>query len=358
MSPKFRGDSDDWMDDEDASGGRKGAAKPKKNPATKAAFLAPEQANATVAEVFPKLCRVRLDEAVDGAGDAAAAGAGSGVAAQAEILCSYRRAGVVGQADVEIRERTPVAVGDRVQASRVSPDSGVVEGVCERRNRMMRPAPGRDAQQHVLAANVDVVAIVVALRNPEFSPGLIDRFLVGAQAAGAEPILCLTKIDLLEDGKTKPWQVYVDLGFSVHEVSVRTHAGVAGLRRALTDKSVVFCGRSGAGKTSLLRDLLGSDIGRVGEVSEATGKGKHTTTSAVLLGGPGRSQWIDTPGVREFGLADIEPEELQGFFPELADLRCEHSDCEHAGEPGCKALGLPRYSSYLRILGSLKTGEG
>lgn len=340
MSPKFRGDSDDWMDDEDASGGRKGAAKPKKNPASKAAFLPPEQANATVAEVFPKLCRVRLD------------------AEPVEILCSYRRAGVVGQADVEIRERTPVAVGDRVEASRVSPDAGVVEGVCERKNRLMRPAPGRDAQQHVLAANVDVVAIVVALRNPEFSPGLIDRFLVGAQAAGAHPLLCVTKLDLLEPGTVKPWSIYAELGFEVHEISVRSHEGVPALREALVDKSVVFCGRSGAGKTSLLRDLLGSNIGRVGEVSASTGKGKHTTTSAILLGGPGRSQWIDTPGVREFGLADIEAEQLKEFFPELQNLACKQSACEHGGEPGCEAGGLPRYTSYLRILESLKNGEG
>jgi ribosome biogenesis GTPase len=264
----------------------------------------------------------------------------------------------VGQADVEIRERTPVAVGDRVEASRVSPDSGVVEGVCERKNRLMRPAPGRDAQQHVLAANVDVVAIVVALRNPEFSPGLIDRFLVGAQAAGAHPILCVTKMDLLEAGAARPWAVYADLGFEVHEISSRTHAGIDALRKVFIDKSVVFCGRSGAGKTSLLRDLLGADIGRVGEVSESTGKGKHTTTSAVLLGGPGRSQWIDTPGVREFGLADVEAEQLKEFFPELRSLGCEQSGCEHGGEPGCKAAGLPRYASYLRILESLKNGEG
>lgn len=340
MSPKFRGDSDDWMDDEDASSSKKGAARPKKNPSAKATFLTPDQANATVSEVFPKLCRVMLDE------DAA------------EILCSYRRAGVVGQADAEIRERTPVAVGDRVQASRTSPDSGVVEGVCERRNRLMRPAPGREGQQHVLAANVDAVAIVASLRNPEFSPGLIDRFIVGAQAAGAVPIVCLTKIDLLRPEDPKPWQVYAETGVAVHEISSRSGDGITELRKALLDKAVVFCGRSGAGKTSLLRSLLESDVGRVGDVSEATGKGKHTTTSAVLLGGPGRSQWIDTPGVREFGLAEIEPKRLKEYFPEFSGLRCTQPSCEHAGEAGCQATTFARYSSYLRILQSLRSGEG
>ena len=266
---------------------------------------------------------------------------------------------MVGQADVEIRERTPVAVGDRVQASRTSPDAGVVEGVCERRNRLMRPAPGREAQQHVLAANVDVVAIVVSLRSPEFSPGLIDRFLVGAQAAGAQPILCLTKMDLWGPGDPKPWQVYADLGFEVHEISVRNHLGVAGLREALLDKAVVFCGRSGAGKTSLLRDLIGSDVGKVGEVSQATGKGKHTTTSAVLLGGPGRSHWIDTPGVREFGLAEIEPRALKELFSRASSrwaVRRPRVITRASRVAGRRSL--LRYSSYLRILESLRSGEG
>src|SRR4051794_34756837 len=130
MAPKFRGGSDDWMDDERASSGAKGGPKPKKNASAKATYLAPEQANAVVSEVFPNQCRVKPDEAAPGLPQ--------------EFLCSYRRAGVVGQANSEIRERTPVAVGDRVLVSRSSPDSGVVEGVCERRNRLMRPAPGRE----------------------------------------------------------------------------------------------------------------------------------------------------------------------------------------------------------------------
>jgi ribosome biogenesis GTPase / thiamine phosphate phosphatase len=341
MSPKFRGGSDDWMDDEGDSSARTGGMRGKKKPASRASSLSPEEANATVAEVFPKLCRVRLDsEAVD-------------------ILCSYRRAGVVGgQGDAETRERTPVAVGDRVKANRTSPDSGVVEGVCERSNRLMRPAPGRDGQQHVLAANVDRVAVVASARSPAFSPGLVDRFLVAAQAAGAEPILCVTKIDLLAADTERPWQVYSELGWSVYEICARTGLGVASLRDSLVDRAVVFCGSSGVGKTSLLRVLLESNVGRVAEVSGATGKGKHTTTSAVLLRGPGHSRWIDTPGVREFGLAEIEPSALKDFFPELKALQCPQSSCEHAGEKGCRAEGLVRHPSYLRILESLRSGEG
>jgi ribosome biogenesis GTPase len=172
-------------------------------------------------------------------------------------------------------------------------------------------------------------------------------------------VICVTKVDLLEEGGTRPWDIYTRLGLKVWEICSLTGQGVPELRSELEGKTVVFCGRSGAGKTSLLSALLGGDAGRVGEVSEATGKGKHTTTSAVLLGGPGASRWIDTPGVREFGLADIDPARLKDYFPELVGLECELGDsCEHAGEPGCKAASLERHASYLRILESLRTGEG
>jgi ribosome biogenesis GTPase len=333
------------MDDEEATSGAKGGVKPKKNPSVKASYLAPEEANATVAEVFPKQCRIKADHPEPGQ--------------PPEYLCSYRRAGVVGQANTEIRERTPVAVGDRVLVTRTSPDSGVVEGVCMRRNRLMRPAPGREASkmQHVIAANVDAVVVVASLREPEFSPGLVDRFLVGAQAAGIDSILCMTKLDLLESGAARTWDNYRELGFEVIEVSVRQGEGMEVLRKRLQERTVVFCGRSGAGKTSLLRVLLGSNVGKVGEVSAATGKGKHTTTSAVLLGGPGKSQWIDTPGVREFGLADVSYEALAGFFPEFQGVICTQAGCHHAGEEGCGVTEFPRYSSYLRIFQSLRSGE-
>jgi putative ribosome biogenesis GTPase RsgA len=203
--PRFRGDSDDWMDDEEVTEGAKGSGPRKK--VAKAVFLPAEQANATVSEVYPKQCRVRLD------GD---------THPPEEILCSYRRAGVVGQVDQEYRERTPVAVGDRVLADRHSPDSGVIEGLCERTNRLLRPAPGREGRKmiHVLAANVDIVAIIAPVREPEFSPGLIDRFLIAAAASqprAIEPILCINKVDLLGVGDPHFWEIYRSFGYCVFE---------------------------------------------------------------------------------------------------------------------------------------------
>jgi len=338
MAPKFKGDSEDWLDDED--GARQRGARPKKSNVARSLGLPPEEANAVVAEVFPNQCRVRLDEN------------------QQDLLCNYRRAGVVSKSKTEARERTPVAVGDRVLIKHTGESSGIVEGICTRKNRLCRPAPGRDSESlhHVLAANVDLLVIVASAGEPHFSPGLVDRFMIAAEAEGIAVLLCVSKIDLGEPGE-KPWDLYRRLGYSVVEVSSKQGLGIPQIQEQIQGKVVVFCGQSGVGKTSLLRVLLGVDVGRVGKVNESTGKGRHTTTGAVLLEGPGQSQWIDTPGVREFGLVGVSPESLADHFPELRDLSCKITNCLHIDEEGCLAQGLPRYSSYRRIFDSLVAGE-
>ncbi|NDD93228.1 ribosome small subunit-dependent GTPase A, partial [bacterium] len=308
------------------------------------------EANSTVIEVFPQLCRVRLDQD------------------SSERLCSYRRAQVYehGLGGEGTRERSPVAVGDRVKVSSSNPQSGVVEGVARRENQLIRPAPGRERDEnsgiqpvHVVAANVQDLVIVASTRNPDFSPGLIDRFLVAAQLAGICPILCVSKIDLFEGGQ-RPWEVYQSLGIPVYEISSKVADGIEALSSKLVGRKVVFCGHSGVGKTSLLRVLTGREIGRVGEVNDSTGKGRHTTTSAVLLHAPGDSLWIDTPGMRAFGLIGVKPESLQQYFPELESADCADKPCSHGSKeesPGCAARGFPRYDSFARIRQSLIEGE-
>lgn len=349
MTPKFRGDSDDWLDDEDSStSGARGTA-PGRARKGDAKIIPASQANAVVAEVYPNQCRVRLypearpDESTD------------------EITCSYRRAGVIsntgGAGKAGTKERSPVAVGDRVKVAINADGSGVVKGVCERRNYLARPAPGRDVKNvHVIASNLDVLVIVASVSKPEFSPGLIDRYLVAAGAAGIEPLLCVSKIDLFEQAE-RPWDIYRKIGIRTMETCAKSGIGVPELSRALAGKAVAFCGHSGVGKTSLLRALLGTAVGKVGELSESTGKGRHTTTGAVLLHGPEKSEWIDTPGVREFGLSSVKAEELARYFPEFLQLECARSGCLHADEEGCQATELPRYTSYRRIFDSLKAGE-
>ncbi len=340
MAPKFKGDSDDWLDNEQLGG--KGRKRPKKAVQARGLDLPWSQANATVEEVFQKQCRVRLDED------------------QSNFLCSYRWAELISKAKTETRERTPVCVGDRVLVQKLDEQSGVVVGICSRKNSLVRPAPGRDGQKHyhALAANLDLLVIVASAKDPEFSPGLIDRFLIAAEAQNIPVLACITKLDLSVGTTQEPiWEEYSGLGYEVLGVSSKDGTGVDSLLKKIEGKTVAFCGQSGVGKTSLLRILLNQNVGRVEQVNSFTGKGRHTTTGAVLLDGPKNSRWIDTPGVRGFGLIHLEGRDLADFFPEFRTLACRLSGCLHTSESACEARGLFRYSSYLRIFKSLETGE-
>jgi len=347
MAPKFRGGSDDWLDSSASSKARNARKKAKGGVSPRATALAPEEANGTVAEIFHKQCRVFFDDG-------------------RMALCSYRRAAVLGALGEEAgRERSPVAVGDRVLAQVISGQDGVIDGVSTRVRRLVRPAPGRDpGNTHVIASNIDTLCIVASARDPDFNEGLVDRFLVAASREGIHPIICVNKVDLVETaGHT--WSAYLGIGYELFEASAKFGRGLEPVKTRLLGCTVAFCGHSGVGKTSLLSALIGQDIGKVGDVSAFTGKGKHTTTGAVLLplsltGGPGQTRWIDTPGVKEFGLAGIEAKELAAHFPEFARLACNEHGCEHAGTAqieGCEAVKLPRHASYRRIYDSLQAGE-
>lgn len=361
MAPKFRGRTDDWLDDQKS--GRAVNRKNKlsaqtKKPKARGTALDESLANATVSEVYPKLCQVWLDHAVELSTRTTEA---STALFQKKILCGYRRAEVIGA--TEIRERAPVAVGDRVRVENISSTDGVVSGICERRNRLARPAPAREGTViQVLVANIDLLVIVTSVKNPEFSIGIVDRFLIAAQAQEIPAIICVNKIDLQTESQS-PWSIYSKIGVLVYELSGKQGLGINELRDHLRGKRVAFCGHSGVGKTSLLSALMGANIGRVGTVSEFTGKGKHTTSSAVLLGGPDGSEWIDTPGVREFGLLDITTQTLRNYYSEFDNLPCATHGCLHFDhlefhrDENCTAHLLPRHMSYLRIFNSLLEEE-
>lgn len=273
---------------------------------------------------------------------------------------------VAGGEEVEARVSVEEAVapGDDVRIADRGGGWEVVE-VAPRRTRLSRPDPFLGHRERVIAANLDVVAIVSAAAQPYFRPRLVDRFLIAAAYGGAQGLVCVNKADLLSPADRvvldAQLQVFRDAGAPVAVVSAATGEGLPELRAILAGKLAAFVGQSGVGKSSLLNALDPSQQIRVGDVQERSGKGKHTTTGSSLLELPGGLRVIDTPGIRSFGLWDISPRELASYFPEFAGRACRFNDCTHDHEPGCgvkAAAGrgeIPegRMFSYLRILESL-----
>jgi ribosome biogenesis GTPase len=267
----------------------------------------------------------------------------------------------------------PVAVGDEVTI-RISQEdgTGLIMEIHERRNKLSRRAAGhRAGEEHVMVANVDRAWIVQSVRRPQFNPSFIDRLLVATSAAQIPAGLIINKIDLM-DTALQPDVMdlhlrYRDLGYPVHVTSAITGVGLDHVREALQDEVNVITGPSGTGKSSLLNALEpGLDV-KIGEVSESTAKGTHTTTHAELHPLSFGGYLVDTPGIREFGVRNVHPNDLAHFFPEMAPYvnACQFPDCTHDHEPGCAvkqaaeqgAVHPARHDSYLRILHSIQEAE-
>jgi ribosome biogenesis GTPase len=270
------------------------------------------------------------------------------------VVSSRRRLNWEGGTPAQAR----LVVGDRVMVE-VQGDEGVVVAVHARRNSLVRRAPS-SAKAQVLAANVDQALLVFASRSPEPKPGLIDRFLVACEVCAIEAVLVINKIDQGTD-EIEGWlPEYEAVGYRVMRVSARTAWGLGQLKRMLPDRTTLFCGPSGAGKSSLLNRIYPGFRLRVGSLSEATGKGTHTTTTAELMPLPYGGFVVDTPGLREFGLWDASVEELQAAFPEIAHRagECRYPNCIHLQEPDCAvqdavasgAIWDSRYRSYGKLV--------
>lgn len=251
-----------------------------------------------------------------------------------------------------------LVVGDKVSVEMKGED-GVVVAVHTRLNSIIRRAPEGNRPQ-VVAANVDQALLVFAAAAPETKRGLLDRFLVACHLAGVDSVITINKIDQGTEA-IDPWlHVYQSLEYNVLLVSARTGWGLGRIKRRLAGKTTLFCGPSGAGKSSLLNAVYPGFRLKVGSLSEATGKGRHTTTTAELMPLPYGGFVVDTPGLKEFGLWRASREELQEAFPELAEAgpACRFADCTHVHEPGCAVLeaveqGLidaERHRSYVKIL--------
>src|SRR6516225_5176544 len=259
-------------------------------------------------------------------------------------------------------ERNIVTTGDRVWFLPALNDEGVIERVESRHGLLIRASRGRE---HVLVANVDQVVIVVSLVEPELKPHLIDRYLVSAEQGGIAPIICLNKADLVDPTPYQPIiGLYSQLGIPTLLTSAATEQGIDQLRSRLKDRQTVFTGQSGVGKSSLLNRIQ-PELGlRVREVSEVNQKGRHTTTTAELIRLDFGGWVVDTPGIRQFQLWDIIPEEVEGFFPEFRPFvpLCAFPDCTHTHEERCavkraverRQISASRYHSYIGMF----EGEG
>jgi ribosome biogenesis GTPase len=254
-----------------------------------------------------------------------------------------------------------IAVGDRVQVSIIDEDTAMIEEVEERDRKLHRMAPtARGEYEQIIIANPDQAVLTFACADPEPRMRMLDRFLIITEEQGIPALIVANKVDLV--GKAQARKIfghYTGLGYSVLYTSVKNGLGIRKLRKLLKGKLSVFAGPSGVGKSSLL-NAVQPDLGLyVRTVSEATGKGRHTTVVRQMFPLEGGGYVADTPGLKALALWDIEPEELDGYFPEIAErvADCQFSSCTHVDEPGCAVvlavengeIHPERYESYLRL---------
>jgi len=254
-----------------------------------------------------------------------------------------------------------VVVGDQVVWQSDPHGGGVVTAPLPRRSLLARPDPSGELRP--IAANVDQILVVTA-PAPIYSSSLIDQYLIAAEATGITPILLFNKIDLLDDeardAQQAQFELYRQLGYQVIFASTKSLHGLDELRATLRDKNSVFIGQSGVGKSSLVQTLLPDQTIAVGELSEQSGLGQHTTTTARLYHLPEGGNLIDSPGVRGFRIWRMEPHEIARGFREFVPYlgRCKFRNCSHRHEPGCALIeaverteiSAERLTSFHRIV--------
>jgi ribosome biogenesis GTPase len=263
-----------------------------------------------------------------------------------------------------ITTTNPLAVGDVVDFEmEPEQETGVITNLQQRKNYIIRKSINLSKQAQIIAANLDMALLVVTLASPRTSLGFIDRFLVTAEAYGITACLIFNKLDLFSDEGleilSEYQAVYENIGYKCYSVSALEGTHIDTVQELLKDKVTLFSGHSGVGKSSLINRLLPDLDLRTHMISDWSDKGMHTTTFAEMFELPQGGYIIDTPGIRELGVIDIEKQELSHFFPEMRELmnQCRFNNCRHINEPGCAVLAaieegdiaLSRYDSYLSI---------
>jgi ribosome biogenesis GTPase / thiamine phosphate phosphatase len=279
-----------------------------------------------------------------------------GTTADARIRGRFRKDG--------LNTTNPVAVGDRVECIPESDSEQlVITEILPRRNYIIRRSNNLSRQRQILAANLDQAALLITLVAPATSTGFIDRFLVTCEAYHIPALLVINKCDLLEGSEELLEDfasMYKGAGYAVCFISALNGTGVDTLREHLEGKCTLLIGHSGTGKTTLINRLIpGLDL-KTSAISVSHEKGRHTTTFAEMHFLPAGGAMIDTPGIRDLGVVDLEPQEIAHYFPEMRALmsQCRFNNCMHVNEPGCAvqaalekgSLSEERYYNYLSIL--------
>lgn len=261
-----------------------------------------------------------------------------------------------------IKETNPVAVGDKVEFD-LDNEVGSIIAILPRTNHMLRRSVKKTGHAHVLAANIDQVMVIATLAFPRTSLGFIDRFLAAAESFRIPQVLVFNKKDLLDEESLAYQQkltlIYENIGVKSFSISAQQEAKI--ILPILGNKTTLIAGHSGVGKSTLLNSIAPGLNQKTGEVSEFSSKGTHTTTFAEMFQLNPNTFVIDTPGVKEWGLVDMEDQEVSDYFPEMRDLRLEckfGSKCLHLNEPKCAIIdavqsgkiALSRYESYVGIL--------
>ncbi|MBY0530242.1 MAG: ribosome small subunit-dependent GTPase A [Rhabdochlamydiaceae bacterium] len=290
-----------------------------------------------------------------------------------EILCSLK--GALKQD--KSRTKNLIAVGDFVRFEDKGQEQGIISSIEERTSILSRADNLSRNKEQLIAVNIDQVIITSSVLIPNLKPPLVDRYIIATDKGNMQPLLVVNKIDLLThppEHTTKEElaqekeiydafvQAYRALGIQVIPVSAATQEGIEELKAAMRNKTSVFSGQSGVGKSSLINLVAGTSLA-TGSIVQSTRKGSHTTTTTHLVPLEGGGFCIDTPGIKSFGLWDLEAQDLAAYYPEITELssECRFPDCSHQTEPGCrvrqaaeeKEISPLRFASYCALMTSL-----
>jgi ribosome biogenesis GTPase / thiamine phosphate phosphatase len=266
-----------------------------------------------------------------------------------------------------LRSTNPLAVGDVVDyelEESADQTTGTISKIHDRKNYIVRKSVNLSKQLHIIAANIDQVFLLVTINNPPTTTSFIDRFLVTAEAYGIKAILVFSKIDTFNqetlDEQLYLQHLYTDIGYDCLRVSAQSGEGLQALKAVMTNAVSMFSGHSGVGKSTLINAIEPTLTLKTKEISEQHQQGQHTTTFAEMYDLSFDARIIDTPGIRGFGMVDMDPDEVSDYFPEFFKLKnaCKFNNCLHKDEPQCAVkealerdeIFWSRYKSYLSIL--------